>query len=118
MTMPTNQNTDTHYTSHLYFGASGENKNATSTTSNPYLLCVDNTTNRNSVQLKAGSNMNINAVNGVVTFTATDTNTWRGIQNNLTSSSTIDPFSTVTMKKYLYISDTIIKGNDLNKTWI
>lgn len=65
--------TDTHYTSHLYVGASGGNANATSATSNPYLLCVDNTTNRNSIQLKAGSNMSISAVNGVVTFTATDT---------------------------------------------
>lgn len=85
--------TDTHYTSHLYVGASGGNANATSATSNPYLLCVDNTTNRNSVQLKAGSNMSISAVNGVVTFTATDTNTWRGIQNNLTSDSTTDSLS-------------------------
>lgn len=66
-------NTDTHYTSHLYVGASGGNANATTATSNPYLLCVDNTTNRNSIQLKAGTNMAISAVNGVVTFTATDT---------------------------------------------
>lgn len=66
-------NTDTHYTSHLYVGASGGNANATTATSNPYLLCVDNTTNRNSVQLKAGSNMSISAVNGVVTFSATNT---------------------------------------------
>lgn len=66
-------NTDTHYTSHLYVGASGGNANATSATSNPYLLMVDNTTNRNSIQLKAGSNMAISAVNGVVTFTATNT---------------------------------------------
>lgn len=64
--------TDTHYTSHLYVGASGGNTNATSATSNPYLLCVDNTTNRNSIQLKAGSNMSISAVNGVITFTATN----------------------------------------------
>ena len=67
------KNTDTHYTSHLYVGASGGNANATSATSNPYLLMVDNTTYRNGVQLKAGSNMSISAVNGVVTFTATDT---------------------------------------------
>lgn len=65
--------TDTHYTSHLFVGASGGNANATTATSNPYLLCVDNTTNRNSIQLKAGSNMAISAVNGVVTFTATNT---------------------------------------------
>lgn len=65
--------TDTHYTSHLFVGASGGNANATTATSNPYLLCVDNTTNRNSIQLKAGSNMSISAVNGVVTFTATNT---------------------------------------------
>jgi len=67
------KNTDTHFTSHLYVGESGGNANATSATSNPYLLMVDNTTHRDGVQLKAGSNMSISAVNGVVTFTATDT---------------------------------------------
>ena len=82
-------NTDTHYTSHLYVGASGGNANATSATSNPYLLCVDNTTNRNSIQLKAGSNMSISAVDGVVTFTATDTtySTATTSANGLMSSS-------------------------------
>jgi hypothetical protein len=85
--------TNTHYTSHLYVGASGGTANATSATSNPYLLCVDDSTNRNSIQLKAGSNMSISATNGVVTFSATDTNTWRGIQNNLTSTSTTDSLS-------------------------
>lgn len=81
--------TDTHYTSHLYVGASGGNANATSATSNPYLLCVDNTTNRNSIQLKAGSNMSISATNGVVTFTATDTtySTATTSANGLMSSS-------------------------------
>ena len=67
--------TDTHYTSHLYVGASGDNANATTATSNPYLLCVDNTTNRNSIQLKAGTNMSVSAINGVVTFAAKDTAT-------------------------------------------
>lgn len=76
--------TDTHYTSHLYVGEKSGTSNATDATSNPYLLCVDNTTNRNSIQLKAGSNMSISATNGVVTFASTQ----RSITSSLTSTST------------------------------
>lgn len=80
--------TDTHYTSHLYVGASGGNANATSAISNPYLLCVDNSTNRNSIQLKAGSNMSISAVNGVITFTSSYTNTTYSAGTGLSLSGT------------------------------
>lgn len=37
--------------------------------------------------LKAGSNVTISAASNVITIASTDTNTWRGIQDNLTSSS-------------------------------
>lgn len=37
--------------------------------------------------LKAGSNVTISATSNVITIASTDTNTWRGIQDNLTSSS-------------------------------
>ncbi len=84
-------NTDTHYTSHLYAGASGGNANATSATSDPYLLCVDNTTNRNSIQLKAGSNMSISAVNGVITFTSSYTNTDTKVTQTVTTSNASYP---------------------------
>lgn len=85
--------TDTHYTSHLYVGVSGGNANATTATSNPYLLCVDNTTNRNSIQLKAGTNMSVSAVNGVVTFTnsyslPTASSTLGGVKTTSTVTST------------------------------
>lgn len=62
-------NKDTHYTSHLFLGAVGGNANASEDTTNPYLLCVDNTTNRNSVQLKSGGNITISGKSGVATFT-------------------------------------------------
>lgn len=84
-------NTDTHYTSHLYVGASGGNANATSTTSDPYLLCVDNTTNRNSIQLKAGSNMSISAVNGIITFNSSYTNTDTKVTQTVTTSNASYP---------------------------
>lgn len=37
--------------------------------------------------LKAGANVTISAASNVITIASTDTNTWRGIQDNLTSSS-------------------------------
>ena len=43
--------------------------------------------------LKAGSNVTISAASNVITIASTDTNTWRGIQNNLTSTSTTDSLS-------------------------
>lgn len=43
--------------------------------------------------LKAGSNVTISASSNVITIASTDTNTWRGIQNNLTSDSTTDSLS-------------------------
>jgi hypothetical protein len=43
--------------------------------------------------LKAGSNVTISAASNVITIASTDTNTWRGIQNNLTSDSTTDSLS-------------------------
>ena len=43
--------------------------------------------------IKAGDNVTISAESNVITIASTDTNTWRGIQNNLTSDSTTDSLS-------------------------
>lgn len=49
--------------------------------------------NTTALNLKAGSNVTLTNSSGTVTIAATDTNTWRGIQNNLTSDSTTDSLS-------------------------
>lgn len=65
--------TNTHYTSHLYAGEFQGNMNSMQQVRNPYLLMLDDETLRSQVQLKAGSNMVISAVDGVVTFDASNT---------------------------------------------
>ena len=52
-------------------------------------------TKTDTLTLVAGSNVTItpDATNDKITIAATDTNTWRGIQNNLTSTSTTDSLS-------------------------
>jgi hypothetical protein len=116
--IPYYKDTDTHYTSHLYVGTSGGTANVTSTTSNPYLLCVDNSTNRNSIQLKAGSNMSISAVNGVVTFTSSYTNTTYSTAttsaNGLMSStdkSTLDSLNS-NLGSFKFIQVTVSAGQN------
>lgn len=64
----TTQDTDTHYTTHMYTGENQATANSTTVVTNPYINILDNTTYRNSTQLKAGNNMSISAKNGVVTF--------------------------------------------------
>ena len=67
-------NTDTHYTTKLIAGGSAATANAAVTSGNVYLRLFDNTTARNNIQLKPGSNMTITSdANGIITFAATNT---------------------------------------------
>lgn len=58
-------------------------------------------TKTDTLTLVAGSNVTItpDATNDKITIAATDTNTWRGIQNNLTSTSTSDSLAAAQGKK-------------------
>lgn len=62
-----------HYTTHIYTGASGATANSTSDVSNPYLTVVDDTTYRNQVQFKGGGKTTIKANGGIITISSTDT---------------------------------------------
>ena len=62
---------NTHNTTYLYAGDTGATANATSTQANPYLALVDGGSNTSNVQLYAGANVSISAINGVVTFSST-----------------------------------------------
>lgn len=71
----TDTNTDTHYTTHLYATGSSGTSHATSATSNPYLRLFDNTTARESIQIKGSGATTVSATNGVITISSTDNNT-------------------------------------------
>lgn len=67
-------NTNTHYTTRLYAGASGTVANAAAT--NPYLKVTDDNTYRNQIQFKGDGATTVSSdANGVITISSTDTNT-------------------------------------------
>lgn len=88
-------NTDTHWTTGLKVGASATaTANAAATNGNVYLNALDNTTVRDSHKIVGSGATSVTSdANGVITISSTDNNTWRGIQNNLTSDSTTDSLS-------------------------
>lgn len=68
--LPANPNTDTHYTTRLYTGASGATANTAAT--NPYLAVTDNNTYRNQVRLVgAGATTIASDTSGNITITST-----------------------------------------------
>lgn len=83
--------TNTHYTSRIYAGASGTASNAA--TSNPYIKITDDNTYRNQIQIKGGGATSVSSdANGVITITSTDTNTNTNTTYKLTKSG-----STITL---------------------
>ena len=81
--------TNTHYTTRLYAGASGTAANAAAT--DPYLKVTDDNTYRNQIQFKGSGATTVSSdANGVITISSTDTNTntdTKVTQGRSTSSS-------------------------------
>jgi len=74
--IPANPNTDTHWTSHLYAGASNGNANAATTNGDTYLIICDNSTARDRRLIKGtGATTVTSDANGVITIHSTDNNT-------------------------------------------
>lgn len=73
--------TDTHYTNSLIIQGAG-------TTATTFTQNANKTLN-----IKGSGATSVSAADGVITINSTDTNTWRGIQDNLTSTSTTDSLS-------------------------
>lgn len=86
--MDYNADNDTHYTTHMYTGESQATAHSTTAVTNPYINILDNTTYRNGTQLKAGTNMSISAINGVVTFNSTYSDTKMSIANTNPTTGT------------------------------
>ena len=92
----TNTDTNTHYTAHLRTANSATSTSqVTTATSNPYLNLIEESALRDSVRIMGdGATTVTSSADGkTITVKSTDTNTWRGIQNNLTSDSTTDSLS-------------------------
>ena len=77
----TNTDTNTHYTNSLTIQGNGTSATVFSQDTNKTL------------NIKGSGATSVSAADGVITISSTDTNTWRGIQNNLTSTSTSDSLS-------------------------
>lgn len=70
----TDTDTNTHYTTRIYAGASGTAANAAA--SNPYVKITDDNVYRNQIQIKGGGATTVSSdANGVITISSTDTNT-------------------------------------------
>ena len=70
---------DTHYTSYLYTGVSGGTANAGTTTSqNTYLNLVENGSNRSSIKITGGDNVQISSTTaGELIISSSYVNTWQ-----------------------------------------
>lgn len=67
-------NTDTHWTSHLYAGASNGNANAATTNGNTCLIICDNSTVRNRLLIKGAGSVTVTSdANGNITITGVNT---------------------------------------------
>ena len=81
---PPTTDTNTHYITKIYAGASGTTTNAA--TSNPYLKVVDDSTYRNQIQFKGSGATTVSSnANGVITISSTDNNTTYGLMGAATS---------------------------------
>lgn len=84
---PPRTDTNTHYTTHIVAGAVNGTANAATTNGNTHINVTDDNTFRSGVVIKgAGATSVISDASGNITVQSTDT--WRPIQNNLTSTAT------------------------------
>ena len=117
--LPSNPNTDTHYTTHLYAG-SGTAANAATTNGNTKLTVTDNSTVRNSITIKGtGATTVTSDANGVITINSTDNNTVYtlplaasgtrgGIQIGYSASGANIPVQLSSEKAYVALTSTAI----------
>lgn len=86
---PPTIDTNTHYTTRIVAGAASGTANAATTNGNTNINVTDDNTFRSGVTIKGtGATTVTSDASGNITVNSTDKNTWRGIQNNLTSTST------------------------------
>lgn len=93
----TSKNTDTHYTTGLYVGASGAKANAATTNGDTYIKLYDNDTSRASFKISGSGKTTVTSdSSGNITINSTDTNTTYGLSGALSGDtfvSTLTPSS-------------------------
>lgn len=86
---PPKTDTNTHYTTRIVAGAVNGAANAATTNGNTHINVTDDNTFRSGVVIKGtGATSVTSDASGNITVHSTDTNTWRPVQNNLTSTAT------------------------------
>lgn len=86
---PPKTDTNTHYTTRIVAGAVNGAANAATTNGNTYINVTDDNIFRSGVVIKGtGATSVTSDASGNITVHSTDTNTWRPIQNTLTSTAT------------------------------
>lgn len=86
---PPKTDTNTHYTTRIVAGAANGTANAATTNGNTHINVTDDNTFRSGVVINGtGATSVTSDASGNITVHSTDTDTWRPIQNNLTSTAT------------------------------
>jgi hypothetical protein len=86
---PSTTDTNTHYTTRIVAGAASGTVNAATTNGNTYINVTDDNVFRSGVVIKGtGATSVTSDASGNITINSTDRDTWRPIQNNLTSTAT------------------------------
>lgn len=118
---PPTTDTNTHYTTRIVAGAASGTVNADTTNGNTHINVTDDNVFRSGVVIKGtGATSVTSDASGNITINSTDKDTWRPIQNNLTSTATDQSLSAAQGKalndkfgSYVPTSRTI-NGNALN----
>ena len=86
---PPTTDTNTHYTTRVVAGAASGTVNAATTNGNTHINVTDDNVFRSGVTIKGtGATTVTSDASGNITINSTDKDTWRPIQNNLTSTAT------------------------------
>lgn len=86
---PPTTDTNTHYTTRIVAGAANDTANAATTNGNTHINVTDDNTFRSGLVIKGTGAASVTSdASGNITVHSTDTDTWRPIQNNLTSTAT------------------------------
>ena len=86
---PPTSNTNTHYTTRIVAGAASGTVNAATTNGNTHINVTDDNVFRSGVVIKGTGTTSVTSdASGNITINSTDKDTWRPIQNNLTSTAT------------------------------
>ena len=87
----TSKDTDTHYTTGLYVGSTGEKNNAATTNGNTYIKLYDNDTSRASFKISGSGKTTVTSdASGNITINSTDSNTTYSLSGALSGNTFVN----------------------------